>query len=78
MNETVSEIMEQTRNRINTLALHPGFVSVKALEDHLAELSGLSASIIRKVRLGERTNITVATYEKLIKAIRTAEYRAIN
>lgn len=72
------DFVEDARARINRLAMHPAYHHVKDVENHLAELSGLSISLIKKFRLGQKTNVTVDSFDRLMKAIRTAEYRSIN
>lgn len=72
MNKPARNLVEWVRASIRSLSLNPDYGTLDSVYTELAELSGLSKSIITKIYSGESMNPQVDTLDKLIAAIKAA------
>lgn len=76
MDYTARQLSDWCKHSIEALKNDPSFGSYKAVNERLAQLSGLSTSLLTHFRQGYRNNLSVDTLDRLADAIRRVQRRA--
>ena len=77
MDIKASEIQAWARANIVSLTHDPAFGNKTKAFHWLAKQSGISESLIREFTRGARPNLTVATLDRLVDAIKAAKLYAL-
>lgn len=76
MTTSARQLVEWIRASIRSLALNPEYGTLDAVYRELAEMSGLSKSLVMKLDSGESMNPRADTIDRLIDAVKRAMRKA--
>lgn len=76
MTTSARQLVEWIRASIRSLALNPEYGTLDSVYVELANLSGLSKSLVMKLDSGESMNPRADTIDKLIDAVKQAMRKA--
>lgn len=71
METTAKEISAWALGAIDALTKMQEYRSARAVHGRLAELSGLSLSLVQQFHYGQRRNLSVETLDKLVQGIKS-------